>query len=280
MARFIIFLIVFLCFFGIVVSIVSMMFRRVGQWNYVVKAIVERYGGNFRPGGVLSNPSMSFRYNEHFCTLRYPKRRFSYGRQQVTEFSTHWPQRQLTFLLASKDVPLNSKQSRRLTEFTCDTQDFNERFSLYTSDLGVGKKLLSEGVRWHAELLAKQEPAGSLRVSIAGGSLTISKLAIVRRSTELDDFVRYCVEFLDQLTLTCSEGIDFEESDAAQLIEEVLCPICSEEIVEQMVVCLRCKTPHCRDCWEYNGQCATFACGETRFLNASATVQNNPVQKN
>jgi len=59
----------------------------------------------------------------------------------------------------------------------------------------------------------------------------------------------------------------FVNENQASIVVDVKCPICSEEIMHDMVVCNGCKTPHCRDCWQYNGQCATFACGEKRFLS-------------
>ena len=63
-------------------------------------------------------------------------------------------------------------------------------------------------------------------------------------------------------------GIEFVREDEAAVVNDVKCPICSEEITHDMVVCTRCKTPHCHDCWQYNGQCATFACSETRYVRA------------
>ena len=60
MARYLLFLIFLLAFAGITAGIISLMFRRVGQWNYIVKGVAERYGGTLKPGGVLSNPAMYF----------------------------------------------------------------------------------------------------------------------------------------------------------------------------------------------------------------------------
>ena len=44
------------------------------------------------------------------------------------------------------------------------------------------------------------------------------------------------------------------------------CQICGAEISkEHIVYCTRCTTPHHKECWEFNGKCSTFACGETKF---------------
>jgi len=38
------------------------------------------------------------------------------------------------------------------------------------------------------------------------------------------------------------------------------CPVCGEVIFFNRIECARCDTPHHLDCWEYAGQCATYAC--------------------
>lgn len=38
------------------------------------------------------------------------------------------------------------------------------------------------------------------------------------------------------------------------------CPVCGEPPSGDVVQCPRCGTPHHRDCWEYTGGCALYAC--------------------
>ena len=45
------------------------------------------------------------------------------------------------------------------------------------------------------------------------------------------------------------------------------CEICGSRFTMGTVVrCARCKTPHHRDCWEFNGVCSTFACGSKDWV--------------
>jgi hypothetical protein len=46
---------------------------------------------------------------------------------------------------------------------------------------------------------------------------------------------------------------------------EARCQVCGERVILDRVECRRCDTPHHRDCWEYNGRCALYACGEVRY---------------
>lgn len=38
------------------------------------------------------------------------------------------------------------------------------------------------------------------------------------------------------------------------------CPVCATSLAHDVVQCARCETPHHRECWEYAGRCAVFAC--------------------
>ena len=68
------------------------------------------------------------------------------------------------------------------------------------------------------------------------------------------------------MLLAFSEGIDFQQDHIADTLESMQCPVCSSEVEGSMVMCVRCKTPHCLDCWQYNGKCGMFACGENRYV--------------
>ena len=102
--------------------------------------------------------------------------------------------------------------------------------------------------------------------------MTVSKPSFIKNFEQLDDFVRLSLSIYDQLMLTECEGIEFMAKDDVTIIDDVTCPICSEAIEYMTVICLRCKTPHCLDCWEYNGQCATFACNEKRYIRPDGEV--------
>jgi len=46
------------------------------------------------------------------------------------------------------------------------------------------------------------------------------------------------------------------------------CLICISALENDVVLCVRCRTPHHQSCWEYSGECATFACGGRRWIPA------------
>ncbi len=47
------------------------------------------------------------------------------------------------------------------------------------------------------------------------------------------------------------------------------CPVCGTAVEEDRSLCARCRTPHHKDCWDYLGGCAVFACaGRPRRMRA------------
>ncbi|MHC5539232.1 RING finger protein, partial [Singulisphaera rosea] len=43
-------------------------------------------------------------------------------------------------------------------------------------------------------------------------------------------------------------------------IESPICKVCGEPIVTPGVLCVACRTPHHRDCWEFVGSCSIYGC--------------------
>lgn len=39
------------------------------------------------------------------------------------------------------------------------------------------------------------------------------------------------------------------------------CQVCAQPLVERVVTCAKCETPHHAGCFEFAGQCSTYACG-------------------
>jgi len=54
--------------------------------------------------------------------------------------------------------------------------------------------------------------------------------------------------------------------DDAQEAHAGECQVCGRTMSGDVVSCAQCRTPHHRDCWDYNRKCSTFACGSKRFV--------------
>ena len=244
--------------------------RRLSRWNRTYDRLGKRYAGKKGKrvvGFGLTKPSLTFDYGRTFCALRNRKSfRFPTGRQ--TEISMVWPNRKLRFEVSTMPPKNRNWGASSMQQVLMEDPHFQSDFYVSGNDPQLVKRLLTTGVRWQIELLRRHMNNNDVQITLNRGSLTVSKPGFIKEYVALEDFLRYALELFDQLMLVNAEGIEFVNANQAAVVDDVKCPICSEEIRQSMVVCARCKTPHCQDCWQYNGQCATFACNETRCIGA------------
>jgi len=87
----------------------------------------------------------------------------------------------------------------------------------------------------------------------------------------------YDAQTIEGLVVTASNlfgGLGLAEHGTVQVgavenrvFEGSTCEICGASLALGSIVrCRRCRTPHHRDCWEFNGVCSTFACGSRERL--------------
>lgn len=244
--------------------------RNLGIWNQSYRVLGKRYCGKNGSGGVLygfffTTPTLYFHYGHNYCQL---KSKFSWSQTfiPVTQLIMSWPGRDLQMQIASRD-PNFLKTNLPLFKF--ESSEFSHQFRVAGNQHVDCQKLMSAPVMWHLNQLrtimaqAKQSPG--LNVTIENQQLIITVPGYLKETKPLIQFVDTGLGLFDQLSLAYAQGIEFLQGDEVSIIEDATCPVCSQSIEGEMVVCIRCKTPHCHDCWEYNGHCATFGCGETHF---------------
>ncbi len=85
-------------------------------------------------------------------------------------------------------------------------------------------------------------------------------------ATELDVLLTAGIQLFDRLRLPDRDVVDIVETRQSAL-ESAICEICGTALsIGAVVRCRKCGTAHHRDCWEFNGMCSTFACGEKRWV--------------
>jgi hypothetical protein len=234
-------------------------------WNQSFNSLARKYGGQARPAGLFGRPSADFRYGTTACHLS----NVNSPKGAATQLLIQWPDSRFRMELTE------SRQARPqgfwgnlsgLKAYLDADHVFNQRYQVVTNDeLTIGS-MLSSGVRWKIDSLYQLLNTNEVSIQVARGTLIIRKLSFIKDYRQLDRFTRLCLEFYDQVMLTRSVGIDFVNDDTTKLLDEVVCQICGDVIRVDMVFCASCKTPHCLECWEYYGQCSTFACGETQYV--------------
>ena len=244
----------------------SALVNRFGGWNASYEKLGKRYAGKVGRGMLFSRPNMSFDYGRTFCRLKSVR-----GRRNIenrTQMRMRWHDPSMVMLVAADGaLPTGGNWfNRDLQDMRLDHDENGANLTGSSNQPLRATALLTPGVRWQIRQLQNHTSRKGVSVKIERGFVFIEKPGFIKEYAELDDFVRFGLEMFDQMMLTKSMGVDFVDSDATQVVEDVKCPICSQQVIRDMVVCVRCKTPHCGDCWEYNAGCATFACNESRFV--------------
>ncbi len=225
------------------------------------QSLTQRFGGSYQ-GGHFLRPSVRFRYGSTWVTVSPgPKR----GQTQTTRAQLQWPDETtyLHVITKSDTPPAPSDVTRRIT---VGDEQFDSQFHITGRSDKAAQRLLSDGVRWQINALCQFADPHAITIVIRNGKMTIEKPGALRRSDDLAEFTQLCLELFDQAMLTRSVGIEFlGKSDEAQPIEDPICQVCGEKIVDDMVFCRRCRTPHHLDCWQYTGCCSTYGCREKRY---------------
>lgn len=255
-------LVLAMCAFGVF----SQTTARFERWNSALAAVAHRFNGSLTRGGWFSNPSLRIPYSGTYARLSVYSLPGTSGRKCL-ETIVQWPE--VEFHLAL--IPRITRRQiavdlRKFQQVDFDWDDFRLRWNVWAEDGEEARLLISSGVRAQLERLSHTPEPSETVVLIYPGWLVVRKVWESSRTIDLERFVEMSLSLYDQFQLTKTEGIEFVASDDPQIIDHASCRICGEEMHQEIVICRRCQTPHHRDCWDYNGGCATYGCRETLYL--------------
>lgn len=249
---------------GLLVFLMSKAQTRSDRWNRAFRAVAQRYGGQCVSAGWFGRPSVRFRYGNTSCFLNT----ISAGHNRTfTQLLIQWPDAKFRVEVVPRWRADQLWRLRGMFEFDTGKAEFDQRYIIRTNDGDMANAWFTEGVQWQIDRLRSQSEVDDVYLGINRGGLTIKTPGFLKDMQTLDDYVRYGLELYDQALLTRSKGIEFVGTESVQLLGAVTCQVCGDEIGHDMVFCVRCRTPHCRECWEYAGQCSTYGCGETRHTS-------------
>ena len=273
------------CVFLFVKAVLILSDRR--SWSLEYQSVGRRYHGKKSVhAGVstmtpLSRPVLNFRYRDAYATLASRSSACFPNHNRETRISIVAP-----FNIVQMEITTGpiidwrwAKDGKRKIVF--DQPEFQAAFNGASALPVEAKRQLNKEIRWQLEKLRRSSSTQQLRVRTGSQSLEIAVPGDLRTCQSIDDFVRMSLKLYDLFAMQDTAGLNFVDEDEVTLLESMKCPICSEEIETEIVCCLRCQTPHCRDCWSYNGECATYACNETRFTevgNATGDYEKHQIK--
>jgi len=274
LVAFIVLVAVLLAFIYVVLNVVNFLVggttqtrKRSESKNLVLAPIRQRFGAENKRATQLGEfnvfrPALVFDYGRTMARLLHfgtPWR--SANKQTVleTDFPLHPPGQRISIIsrVGSDVVPDSHVKT--------GDAEFDAAFYVLASDPALANQLLSDAVKWKMAEIKNLQPAQT-SFELFNGKLKASCRHWFGSGQSLLDFVQGNLELFDQLMLHKADGVEFTSQNQAAVMEDFRCPICSDDVMHEMVVCKKCKTPHCAECWEYNGKCATFACLEERCI--------------
>ncbi len=244
--------------------------------RFVYESLARRYAGSRVPGGFLNPMTLQLRYGDTRASLRETSSSWPY-RQTCTELTIAWPDFAFRCEILPRKVVVGFPADRYRSEFATGDAAFDDEFVVNGTDEKATRQLVRDGVRWQIRRISQLFYSNSVCILIQFGQIIVRKPDSLWKLDDLQLFVERSLELYDQIMLTRASGIEFLDSDEAQTLEDVICPVCGETIARQLVFCRRCKTPYHADCWEFVGACSVYGCGERRCLSPqSARAASGP----
>lgn len=158
---------------------------------------------------------------------------------------------------------------RGLVRLPLDDSVIDSAFIVLTDQAGIARQILDRRARQTILDLHYQLPLHTLYAGLA------FERVLVKKVFPADSLTAPALGRFHDGALALVRGflrhLVVEEAAAIELVSIVApeqaprCKVCGERVILDRIDCRRCETPHHRDCWEYNGRCAVYACGETRF---------------
>jgi hypothetical protein len=220
--------------------------------------------GRISRDGPWEFPQVVFQLGDNRTTLSYS--------QQGTEIQTH-----LTISLYDIRVRLELQPQgilKRLGKYL-GMQDievgdcpFDAAFIIQGSNERGIREFLTADVRAAIMSLATCGPDRKfdLHLQLGSGSLRITKHEQFTSEADLSKFVRSSFVLLRLIQKPVADGIEFIEQAPQIATKETQCQVCGDPLLEKIVFCMKCKTPHHLDCWQYFGTCSVYGCGNKRYI--------------
>lgn len=155
---------------------------------------------------------------------------------------------------------------RNVVDFPVGDHHFDSRFLVQTNEGDQARRLLSDDVRGTVHRLADVVEPDSMSLTFNAGR---AKFFVPLPSGERDRTVHFALEVLQavqrELGIWSDDDVIVEIVPKSISVEVADCLVCGDEVVEDLVKCRHCRTPHHHECWVYIGKCSVYGCGSSRF---------------
>jgi hypothetical protein len=253
---------------GIVV-LIAWSHQRKRQTEQSWRRAADTRGGRFIAGGFFGRPVVVFNHRDANVVLDV----YAAGgnhKTYYTQVHIDWPDPSLRCEVYPEGFFNRLGRLLGMTDIEIGSPNFDDAYVITGNSPQRITALLTPGVQIAVERLRNFLSSGDIYIAFQAGELLIKKKRYIRDYRELQQFIHLSLELYEQASAAGAEGITFMEGGAQMQFsdgprEDPVCQVCGEPIVDRMVLCRSCRTPHHQDCWKYFGACSTYGCGQKSF---------------
>ncbi|MEZ6093485.1 MAG: RING finger protein [Pirellulaceae bacterium] len=227
---------------------------------------IDRLGARYkgRVEGGFWGPRLQFEYRDLRCFLQ--NLWYRSGSRGVTVLTVDRIAAPIDLEIVAIELNEHVRRNRKLLDLKTDDANFDKRFLVRAESQEMIDRIATDEFRWLILEMANRFSGNPIWLRVSRGRWELSIGRHLRSELDLYDFLRLSLGIMDRVHMLEVEGISFSEGNQTTDVDDIVCPVCSGRLGKDVVRCVSCKTLHCRECWEYNGRCAMFACNETRSL--------------
>ena len=260
---------------ALMIIFASSVHSRATRWNDAFSQVARQFRGAYTGGGWFSEPSVRLMYGTAHARLSC----YSLGRSGKSVVQLVIEQKEVRCrceMLSRPSTVTLVPSLAGLTEVELAWGTQFARWQVAAADYDEARHLMTDAVRLALDRIWLHPLPRDTAVSLLPGWVVIRKVWDSPRASDLAQFVELGCTLNDQVQLAAAAGIEFITGDEAQVIDDALCCVCCEQLTHEVVFCVRCKTPHHRDCWEYSGGCSTYGCGGRMFFTPGEAPLASP----
>jgi hypothetical protein len=251
---------------GIAFAIFAAGSQQAKAMHETYRRVAQLYDGRLtHGGGLFSKPSLTFVHRgapvqvDVYTTGGKNSRSY-------TQVHLVWPDRTMRCEVYPERFTSRLGKLLGMTDVEIGSPEFDRDFIITGASPRHLRELLTPPVQRAIYRLRQMLRNDDIYVSIGRGRMLVKKLGMIRDQAQLAEYISAALDLYDCATGIGPQEMEFMEQ-AAEATTEVVCQVCGETIVAELVHCRRCQTPHHEDCWQYFGGCSTFGCGEKRYIH-------------
>ncbi len=175
--------------------------------------------------------------------------------QQIVRVSTRWSDTGYRLRVFPELYSDGLKKFLGMDDIQIGSPAFDSKYVIQSNDIDQLRSVLNLDAQAYISKMSE------VNLTISGGDV------FVERAMPLDipaNIVRFAQQFVDAY-FAMLKGNEVQMELHYIVTDSATCMVCGDDIIDQSVSCLSCKTVHHKDCWDYLGRCSTYGCGQMNY---------------